>query len=274
MKELTLRQIQLLELDILLEFHRICETHGLTYHIAYGTLLGAVLHGGFIPWDDDIDVLMPRPDYEKLMALFPSACKVPHYRLISPLDTLSRHSYIKITDERTVKVETNFDYAPGPLGIDIDVFPLDGAPQEEADHWIWYEKLQRCYRLADFPMRKTYGGRKKRWPLAVINFLGGKRHLLGVQIKRHYLKKAQKLHKKHPLHASDWVGMVEHCFGCEKQRYPKALFENTTLLEFEGHLFPAPAEYDRILRICYGDYMVPPPESERYSHLIETAYQK
>lgn len=274
MKEITMAQAKALELDILLEFDRLCRDRGLTYYLAYGTLLGAVRHGGFIPWDDDIDVLMPRADYERLVEEFPKACAVAHYRLVSPEDPISRHSFIKIMDTRTVKIESNMDYTPGALGIDMDVFPLDGQPEGESDHRVWYEKLQRCYRMADFPVRKTYGGRKKRWPLALINFLGGKRRWLGIAIKGFWQRRALRLHRQYPYGSSSWVGMVEHCFGCEKQRYPRQLFEETTLLEFEGHLFPAPAQYDEVLRICYGDYMTPPPESERGGHLIESAYWK
>lgn len=274
MKEIAMEEAKALELDILLEFDRVCRDRGLTYYLAYGTLLGAVRHRGFIPWDDDIDVLMPRPDYDRLMDAFPKACAVSHYRLIPPMDRISRHSFIKIMDTRTVKIESGIDYTPGALGIDIDVFPLDGQPEQEADHWVWYEKLQKCYRLADFPVRRYYGGRKKRWPLALINFLGGKRRWLGIAIKCFWQRRALALHRKYPLDASNWVGMVEHCFGCEKQRYPRQLFEDSALLEFEGHLFPVPAQYDAVLRIAYGDYMTPPPESERGGHLIERAYWK
>ena len=274
MKAITMEEAKTLELNILLEFDRVCKENNLTYYLAYGTLLGAVRHGGFIPWDDDIDVLMPRADYDRLALIFSNACAVPHYRLVSPDDRISRHSFIKIMDTRTVKIESNIDYAPGELGIDMDVFPLDGQPEREADHWVWYEKLQRCYRMADFPVRKHYGGRKKRWPLALIRFLGGKRRWLGSAIKGFWQRRARELHGQYPYGSSSWVGMVEHCFGCEKQRYPIKLFEETVPLEFEGHPFPAPARYDEILRICYGDYMIPPPEPERCGHLIERAYWK
>lgn len=274
MKEITFREAQLLELQILLDFASFCDKHHLTYFIAYGTLLGAVRHQGFIPWDDDIDVWMPREDYNRLIAQYHQTNENPHYRLVAPMDPISRHSFVKIMDTRTVKTETNFDYAPGELGIDIDVFPLDGQPDEEDAFRKWFKELEKCYQKADFPMRVRHDCRRKRLILALINGLGGKRHRLGTLIKNHYLKKALRLHGQYPYHGSKYVGMVEHGFGCHRQRYEAALFEESTLLSFEGHLLKAPKEHDAVLRQAYGDYMTPPPEHARQGHLIDHAHWK
>lgn len=274
MKEITSREAQLLELQILLDFAGYCDKHNLTYFIAYGTLLGAVRHQGFIPWDDDIDVWMPRGDYNKLIDGFNGNNETPHYRLISPLDPISRHSFVKIVDQRTVKRETNFDYAPGALGLDMDVFPLDGQPEEEEAFRKWFEKLEKCYQKADFPVRLRHDCRRKRLILRLINLLGGKRHRLGTWIKNHYLKKALRLHAKYPYQGARYVGMAEHCFGCRRYRYDRKLFEDTTRLPFGGHMLKAPKEYDAILRQDYGDYMTPPPEAERYGHFIDHAHWK
>lgn len=274
MKQIDLRQSQLLQLDILLELANYCKRQSLTYYIAYGTLLGAVRHQGFIPWDDDIDVWMPREDYNKLIRSFNSGTEASHYRLIDPMDPVSRHSFVKIVDTRTVKIETNFDYAPGTLGIDIDVFPLDGQPEDEKEYLAWFSKLEKCYQKADFPMRRTHECRRKRLLLAAINLLGGRRHRLGTWIKRHYLKKAQRLHAQYPFCGSRYIGVAEHCFNCVNERYEARFFKDTTQLSFEGHRLHAPAEFDMVLRQTYGDYWLLPPKEARYGHFVDQVYWK
>lgn len=273
MKKLTLREVQLCELDILLDIVRFCDAHGLRYWLAYGTLLGAVRHKGFIPWDDDIDILMPREDYDILIRDYNQTAPA-HYRLIAPMDTVSRHSFVKVIDTRTVKRETGFDYAPGELGVDIDIFPLGGQPEDHGAYLQWYYRLMHLYRRADFPVRLYHDSRKKRIAKKLMDILGGKRHLFGVWVKRYYQKKAAKLHEPYGFDGSKMVGVADHIFGSERERFAADWFADTVLLPFEGHLLKAPAGYDAVLRQSYGDYMTPPPEDARQGHLISEIYLK
>ncbi|MBP3701609.1 MAG: LicD family protein [Lachnospiraceae bacterium] len=277
MKEISLQEMQRLELNILLELDQFCQEHGLVYYMAYGTLLGAVRHKGFVPWDDDIDVWMPRADYDRLIALFhdrQQGTKVPHYQLVAPLDRRSRHSFVKIMDTRTVKRETNFDYATGDLGVDIDVFPLDGQPESEQEYQKWFAVLQKYYWRADLPVRLRQEDPKRRVVLRVIRCLEGKQRRLGVWIKRHYIKKALRLHEKYGYETSRRVGMVEMCFGCENDRFEAEVFGKQTPMKFEGYVLQAPADPHGILRQLYGEYQELPPEEERRGHQIDEVFWK
>lgn len=273
MKAIDLREAQRLELEILLHIAEYCDAHGLRYFLAFGTLLGAVRHKGFIPWDDDVDLLMPREDYDTLIREY-NRSGHPYFRLVAPGDTISRHSFVKVIDTRTVKRETNFDYAPGALGVDIDIFSLDGQPEDPEEFHRWLARLQKYYRLADFPVRKCHDCRWKRLLLGLINGLGGKRHLLGVTIKRHFQQKAQKLHRQYPYEGAAVVGMAEHFFINGNERFRPEWFQETVLLEFEGHRLKAPVGYDGVLRQYYGEYMVLPPEEARQGHLVDAVYWK
>ena len=273
MKELNLKEIQTLELEILTYVADYCDAHGLRCFLAFGTLLGAVRHKGFIPWDDDVDLIMPREDYHALIREF-NREGYPRFRLISPEDPLSRHSFVKVIDTGTVKRETNFDYAPGDLGVDIDIFPLDGQPEDMETFRAWSSRLRKYYCFADFPVRKTHDCRRKNLLLGLINGLGGRRHLLGVAIKRRFQKKAEKLHNRYPLEGTRAVGVTAYFYHSLRDRYDPEWFREAVLLEFEGHLFKAPVDYARVLEQDYGDYMTLPPEDQRQGHLLDEVYRK
>lgn len=125
MRNISFEEMKKVELEILSFFADFCETHNLRYFLAYGTLIGAIRHKGFIPWDDDVDIQMPREDYDILISLFNIGNDSP-YRLISPLEKQSCYTIVKIIDTRTIKIENGIKN--DPLGIDIDIFPLDGIP--------------------------------------------------------------------------------------------------------------------------------------------------
>ena len=123
MRKLSSDEIKRIELSIMKELDRICREHGLTYSLAYGTALGAVRHGGFIPWDDDIDIVMPRPDYERLLSLFKNGLKCL-YKLVSYRDGSSIYQFAKLIDENTSSYET-FVGRDHATGLWVDIFPIE-----------------------------------------------------------------------------------------------------------------------------------------------------
>ena len=136
LSELSIEEVREVQLGVLAEFDRVCRSHGLIYYVAYGTLLGAVRHGGYIPWDDDIDVMMPRSDYDQLPDTFQSAAS-PHLSLCSPGTRADwPFPYAKIGDDRTELWEPLED--PLPLAVNLDVFPIDALPSSRlARRVLW-----------------------------------------------------------------------------------------------------------------------------------------
>lgn len=254
MREISFEESKKLELDILLDIHKFCEENGLSYFLAYGTLIGALRHKGFIPWDDDIDIQMPRADYNKLIETY----KSDRYTLIKPGSARAVHSFVKIIDERTVKIEPEYDYKNGNLGIDIDIFPIDGAPQDDAQYDKWFNKLRRIYRNYVYAMKKPEGSFKHVAKVKLIK--------LFLKKPEYYLRKAEELHRLYPYESSQYVAAVESCFNGKGNRVKAECFDGFTLVPFEGYQLRAPLGYDTVLRSLYGDYMKMPPADKQVTH--------
>lgn len=269
MRELTVEETKKIELDILIKVAEFCEKHGLKYFLAYGTLIGAVRHKGFIPWDDDIDIHIPREDYNKLIESFNKDKDDAHLLLISPYDDFAQHTYVKIVDTRTVKKEKNKEYTKGLLGIDIDVFPLDGEPEDEKTFVRFYKKLQRIYKLHYYV---TFNEKEHDISWKTKLFLKFLKKV--IRDKNKLIDKASKIHAKYPYAESKYVGVVESVFNFKKNRFLKEFFEESILLEFEGYMFESPKYYDEILTLFYGDYMKLPPKDKQVTHHVHKTYIK
>ena len=255
-----------IELAILSEIANFCEKENLQYFLAYGTLIGAIRHKGFIPWDDDIDINMPRKDYEYLIENYNQKNPDSPYRVISPFDKLSRHPFVKVIDTRTVKIEKSVDYTDGYLGVDIDIFPLDGQPTDETEFEKWYKRLYNVYKCHLYCILDSKATIVRRLVLPILKFLiGGKNNCL---------KKAKNLHAKYPYDSSYYVGAVECVFNTKGNRFKKEYFDEAIDTEFEGLSFKIPIGYDAILRKVYGDYMKLPPAEQQVTHHANNMYWK
>ncbi len=249
---LSLDDIKKIEIGILDYVVSICEKHNLRYYLMYGTLIGAIRHKGFIPWDDDIDIMMPRPDYEKLLDISASSPN-SRYQLLSSRDNGYLYGFAKIVDKQTEIVDETIEKIPG-LGIWVDVFPYDGMTNKTS----WNNKF--CYFLNKFRGAAVY----KEFPQGKgANYLTWKLcRLIGY---RFFLNLYERFCRSIPYDSSQYVGLISDMLDYHERE----LFSQTTKVEFEGKKYDAPIGYDKVLRNYYGDYMQLPPEDQRQTHHIK-----
>ncbi len=269
--QMSFEEEKKIEFEILSYVAKFCEENQLRYFLAYGTLLGAVRHKGFIPWDDDIDLYMPREDYNKFIALFNEKRDTQTYEAVAPNDKKAKHSFLKIIDTRTVKDERVFNYKNGTLGVDIDIFPLDGTPTDEQTFRKWHRKLEKIYLAIlkrQLHLRGSFVSRLKE----IYHKLKLGRYLF--YSKKRLLAKAAKLHGLYPYEKSEYVTAMEDCWNRPRDRARRACYDEYVLLDFETGKFRAPKGYEEVLTNSYGDYMQLPPESERVTHHKNIMYWK
>ena len=255
MKEITLAEAKKIEFEILSEIDRFCRSHGIRYQLSAGTLIGAVRHRGFIPWDDDIDIAMPREDYERFYKEFPKAHESGPYRLTSHRDKTNIYPFIKVIDDRTVAYEQFVD-ASYTTGIWVDVFPLDKLPEDDS-LFVRCGRLQTIFGLVVANSDRATTKVRKALKKILTPVL---RHIdiYALAEKMDRIASSAKDSK-----TSD-VGIVLFGYGA-KERVPDSIFE-TEDAPFEGGLFAIPKEYDTVLKAQYGDYMTLPPEEDRVAH--------
>ena len=253
-KEL-LKQVQKIELDMAKYFVQFCQDNNLLCYFCGGGCIGAVRHKGFIPWDDDLDFFLPRPDYEKLKKLW---CDTDRYVLLYPSETYNDHSmYITIRDKKTTMIKPIQKGMDIAHGISMDIFPLDGYPNS---------KLQRKKQVFWGLTYQLFCAQVAPENHGSIAALIGKLALGVVKSpkKRYRIwKKAE--HEMTKYRIADCEAITEICAGpgYMKNRYPKEIFESSVLMSFEDTVMPIPAGYDTYLRIAFGDYMKLPPEDKQ-----------
>lgn len=271
MKELSLREIQMAEFGVLQKLSELCEKLDLRYYLFYGTLLGAVRHQGFIPWDDDVDVAMPRPDYEKLLAYCEENAEAlkPLYLMHCRTDKRYIYPIARLCDTRYyVDYENTVDYG---LGLFVDIYPLDGCGETEAVAKKIHRKndiLQRLTHLAGTDkFRPSFTGGIHRTAVKFVSYFYVK--LMGA---RHFALKADRNSQKLSYDTDPYVSCT--VWFDWYHRFEKAMLDKPAYLTFEGQEFSAPGDYDKLLTDWYGDYMQLPPEEARVGHHYYKAYLK
>lgn len=272
-KALTLKQLQQIELDILTAFHNFCQEHGLRYYLGGGTAIGAVRHQGFIPWDDDIDLCMPRPDYMKLLELCKDGMLTPTYRLNNRyLDESCPFAITRIYDIRTEVTFSNFRL-PYTIGCWIDIFCLDGVSDDPKKQKKQFKNMRITQDLTISCLTK-FGG-KRRSKLATIlqyGLLPALPFIRMVGVKR-FLDRNEKICRQYAYEDSEYVAVIGGRAGTgEIMR--KADMEPGVLMDFEGRQFYLMANYHQYLTNLYGDYRKLPPEDQRISRHEINIYWK
>lgn len=260
MRELTIEEIKNTELGSLKQLHDFCVKNNLKYWLAYGTLLGAVRHKGFIPWDDDIDVIMPRSDFNYLINNFNRQFQ-NHKKIVTIYNNANYYlNAAKIIDERTGLIERV--YKSCEIGCYIDVFPLDYVPDDEQKALSFLKKIQRkfdLFRIINIGYNREWNFFKKvlwcsLFPIRVV--YPRRKILMSINNFSQYYNETYK--KNWALASYDSFGSIRY--------YDSSLWNETICLEFEGYEFFAPKQYDKILTISYGDYMTPPPIEKQVTH--------
>jgi len=256
MKKITIDEKRKILLDILSAVDRFCEKEGLVYSMACGTMLGAVRHKGFIPWDDDLDIYLLRNDYSKLEKVFPDLLD-GKYRFASLKRTEGWHcAFGKIYDDRTVS--ENLKARRIPFGINIDVYPIDDVPDSESE-WKKYRAIQK---------KAVYDVRYKTLNISSQNSL--KRNLRLIWDKLPCLFQTRDdllriLDSIAQLNNNKGYSMGFECAqGLVQQHpFPKSLFSSIVNWPYEDRQFKGFKDADVYLRNGYGDYMKLPPEEKR-----------
>ena len=238
-----------LMLSMLIEFDKFCTAHGLTYYLSGGTLLGAVRHKGFIPWDDDVDINMPRPDCEKLMDL--SGGKIGRFELLAPNHSKDFYAYHwkLFGDDILVAKRLPGGIGPKLYPVFMDIFPIDGLPATSEGNETHYKQIGRIKRRANHARGiQIYLGRNPF--LILLNRAMNQFHsLFGV---KKYFDQVIGFAKSLSYEESEHVGVMMTNVHTTEERVIKSEYAPVIKLEFEGHLFPAPKGYDQYLRQLYG----------------------
>jgi lipopolysaccharide cholinephosphotransferase len=251
-----IRPLQLYLQRNLEEIDRVFRANGLRYFLVSGTMLGAVRHNGFIPWDDDVDIAMPRADYERLLKEWKQL--LPEYLEFVSAEQDEQYPlpYGKIQDARTTVVEKTYRKYIG--GAYLDVFPLDGVPSGALARWWHFTRYLFWYKMLYYSWRDPYkhGHGMSSWvPLMVQKCM-----------KRRFIhRRMRNILMKHDYDQSPFIS--EH-YNRQRRFFPREVFGSPTPIEYEGAMLMGVEKPHEYLLEEYGDYMTLPPEDKRHQHMF------
>ena len=260
MQELTLKELQKVNLDILKDVHAFCEANNIKYSIAYGTLIGALRHKGFIPWDDDVDIVMPRPDYERFCKTYKSdkGMRMIYYGN----DKTALAAFARVVECEKTDYQTERPWTAQKSGVWIDIFPLDGVKNQQ-EYCRRYEHLKAISQFV-YKFRRqnhhivstdTWWSKTKTIVARIIGINGW---LPSMVLNKVIIRTMT----RYNYDDCDGYGQIS-CLDDGPIVFSKKGFGNPVLIDFEDTQFRAMSDYDEVLRKLYGDYMQLPPEDKR-----------
>lgn len=262
-KEQLLEQLHEILFEMLCKIDDYCKENNITYFLSGGTCLGAVRHKGFIPWDDDADLMMPRPDYDRFVKGFASA--YPDKYAISSLEIDPQwvRDNAQIWDMDTLLIMNNIEEKE--KGVFIDVFPIDGLPNAKWMQKVFYKGTFFINFVRNARIRKGFYSTEKHIALKKI---------VGLLVKpfsgRFLTELITKWALRYDYDKSKYVGVSTALKYGDKETQPKENMSRAVMLEFNGRDFPVPVGYDAYLSGLYGDYMaIPKGAAESGSHHLE-----
>lgn len=264
MVELNIGEVKSIQLGILKNVSKYCEDNNIRYSLAYGTLIGAIRHKGYIPWDDDIDIVMPRPDYEKFIRNF-NGCLKNYSVYATEINSNFLYPFAKVSYDKSIFIETtNIKH---DIGINIDIFPMDGIPSIDNTELI---RKQNFYRnLANFKNVKVSTNRNI---FKNIFLILGKIFLFWLPLKIINSKMIDNS-KKYSFNNEDYCCNISTGLVANKP-IPKKYLEEYIECTFEDDKFNATKFYNQWLLSIYGDYMKMPPKEKQVTHHKYKAYKK
>lgn len=265
MQTLTLKEIQSVELEILLEFQSICKKNKLRFYLCGGTMLGAARHKGFIPWDDDVDIMMPRPDYNRLIEVAKNEKLFSHqYCLYAYELGNAEYPFAKLVNMNSHIVQEYVE-DESLSHIWIDIMPVDGLPERDEEVSSLYKKMGLIRKIIMLCWAKPGKATSLQKMFGKIILTPGAK-LVGAKT---WCLLMNSLALKNEYNTSKYVGVLTWGLYGTREKCLREEFDKSVEVEFEGHLMPAVSCWNQYLTNLYGNYMILPPEDKRKIHALE-----
>jgi lipopolysaccharide cholinephosphotransferase len=268
-KEIDIAQLKELQLQVMDAIDKYCRQNGVHYYITAGTLIGALRHKGYIPWDDDIDIVMLRDDYEEFISLFNNSSE--RYKVYSiETDPDCHYAYAKVYDDNTVFIEGHERVGGKIIGVNVDVFPLDYVTDDYNDAVRLKKRIKPYDNIVTVKhIAKKDRGFLKNFSLFLL------KAICSLVPYSWCIKRIDRIARKYEKNTESRyvVNAVIYAKG-EREILEREWFSDSVELPFEGRKYLAPIGADKYMRRLFGDYMRLPPEDKRISHHSFKAYYK